>query len=126
MIDRQVEVYSDPSGPGAGPLYGQRQDYGASASVPLVIDGQELTVDLELDRATLERLTLPLCDRAVDVCLGLLRQHGVAPGQLAKVVLVGGPTLMPLLRQRVAARLEAPLAEGHDPMTLVAQGAALI
>lgn len=92
---------------------------------PLLVDGQELTVDLELDRATLERLTLPLCDRAVDVCLGLLRQHGVSPGQLAKVVLVGGPTMMPLLRQRVAARLEAPLAEGHDPMTLVAQGAAL-
>jgi molecular chaperone DnaK len=33
--------------------------------------------------------------------------------------------VMPLVRQRVAARLEAPIAEGHDPMTLVAQGAAL-
>jgi molecular chaperone DnaK len=32
---------------------------------------------------------------------------------------------MPIVRQRVAAKLEAPIAEGHDPMTLVAQGAAL-
>ena len=32
---------------------------------------------------------------------------------------------MPLLRQRVSRELEAPLAEGCDPMTLVAQGAAL-
>ncbi|MDQ3370791.1 MAG: Hsp70 family protein, partial [Myxococcota bacterium] len=46
-------------------------------------------------------------------------------GRLAKIVLVGGPTVMPMVRARVAARLEAPLAEGHDPMTLVAQGAAL-
>ncbi len=92
---------------------------------PLVVDGQELAVELELDRATLERLTLPLCDRAIEVCLGLLRQHGLGAGQLARVVLVGGPTLMPLLRQRVAARLETTIAEGHDPMTLVAQGAAL-
>jgi molecular chaperone DnaK len=92
---------------------------------PLVVAGRELTVDLELDRATVERLTLPLCDRAIEVCMALLRQHGLAPGRLAKVVLVGGPTLMPMLRQRVAARLEATIAEGHDPMTLVAQGAAL-
>jgi molecular chaperone DnaK len=40
-------------------------------------------------------------------------------------VLVGGPTLMPSLLARVAARLDAPIAEGLDPMTLVAQGAAL-
>jgi molecular chaperone DnaK len=32
---------------------------------------------------------------------------------------------MPIVRARVAARLEAAIAEGHDPMTLVAQGAAL-
>jgi len=32
---------------------------------------------------------------------------------------------MPMVRARVAARLEATIAEGHDPMTLVAQGAAL-
>lgn len=96
-----------------------------SLAQPLVVDGKELAVELELDRATVERLTLPLCDRAIEVCLGLLRQHGLSAGQLARVVLVGGPTLMPFLRQRVAGRLEAPLAEGHDPMTLVAQGAAL-
>ncbi|HRC55442.1 MAG TPA: Hsp70 family protein [Kofleriaceae bacterium] len=92
---------------------------------PLLVDGKEVEVDLELTRDLVEQLTLPLCDRAVEVCLGLLRQHGLGPGQLSKIVLVGGPTLMPMVRQRVAARLEAVIAEGHDPMTLVAQGAAL-
>ena len=92
---------------------------------PLVIDGQEVEVDLELTRATVERLCAPLVDRALEVCMRLLASNGLAPGRLAKIVLVGGPTVMPFVRQRVAARLEAPLAEGHDPMTLVAQGAAL-
>jgi len=92
---------------------------------PLVIDGEEIEVDLELERTTVERLCAPLVDRAVEVCLRLLSAHGLGPGRLAKVVLVGGPTVMPLVRQRVAARLEATIAEGHDPMTLVAQGAAL-
>jgi molecular chaperone DnaK len=94
-------------------------------SRPLAIGDREVEVDLELDRATVERLCVPLVDRSLDVCLRLLTAHGLAPGRLARVVLVGGPTVMPMVRQRVAARLEAALAEGLDPMTLVAQGAAL-
>ncbi|MBS1120982.1 MAG: Heat shock protein 70 [Deltaproteobacteria bacterium] len=92
---------------------------------PLSIDGREVDVDLELDRVTVERLCAPLIDRSIDVCLRLLAAHGLAPGRLARLVLVGGPTVMPMVRARVAARLESSIAEGHDPMTLVAQGAAL-
>ncbi|MGE5184019.1 MAG: Hsp70 family protein [Acidobacteriota bacterium] len=92
---------------------------------PLSIDGQDVEVDLELTRATVERLCAPLVDRALDVCVRLLTAQGLGPGRLANIVLVGGPTVMPIVRARVAARLEAPIAEGHDPMTLVAQGAAL-
>jgi len=92
---------------------------------PLVIDGQDVEVDLELTRATVERLCTPLVDRAIEVCVRLLQSTGLGPGKLARVVLVGGPTVMPIVRQRVAARLETTIAEGHDPMTLVAQGAAI-
>jgi molecular chaperone DnaK len=92
---------------------------------PLRIDGREVDVDLELDRGTVERLCAPLVDRAVDVCVRLMAAHGLGSGQLARLVMVGGPTVMPMVRARVAARLEAQIAEGHDPMTLVAQGAAL-
>jgi molecular chaperone DnaK len=92
---------------------------------PLQIDGREVDVDLELDRATVERLCAPLVDRAVDVCVRLMTANGLGSGQLARLVLVGGPTVMPMVRARVAGRLEAQIAEGHDPMTLVAQGAAL-
>jgi molecular chaperone DnaK len=96
-----------------------------SLAQPLRIDDHDVEVDLELDRGTVERLCAPLVDRALDVCLRLLQAHGLGPGKLGKIVLVGGPTVMPMVRARVAARLEATLAEGHDPMTLVAQGAAL-
>ncbi len=92
---------------------------------PLTIDGQQVDVDLELDRQTVERLCAPLIDRSIEVCMRLLAAHGLAPGRLARLVLVGGPTVMPMVRARVSARLESPIAEGHDPMTLVAQGAAL-
>jgi Uma2 family endonuclease len=42
LIDRQVEVYTAPSGPGATPAYAKRQDYPNGASVPLVLDGKQL------------------------------------------------------------------------------------
>lgn len=82
-------------------------------------------VDTMLHREELDTLLNPLVDRSLAVCLRLLRAHGMGPGDLGRVVLVGGPTMMPALRQRVAAALDAPLADGFDPMTLVAQGAAL-
>jgi molecular chaperone DnaK len=94
---------------------------------PLSIDGQDVEVDLELTRETVEALCAPLVDRSIDVCLRLLSTHGLSPGRLAHIVFVGGPTVMPMVRARVANRLEGgvKVAEGHDPMTLVAQGAAL-
>jgi Uma2 family endonuclease len=40
--DRQVEVYTDPTGPGISPSYRQRRDYREGESVPLILDGQEV------------------------------------------------------------------------------------
>lgn len=81
--------------------------------------------ELTLDRATLERLCLPLIDRSLAVCRRLLAAHGLQPDQIERVVLVGGPTVAPFVRARIEADLGARVAEGHDPMTLVAQGAAI-
>jgi Uma2 family endonuclease len=40
--DRQVEVYTDPTGPDPNPHYRQRQDYRGDDSVPLILDGREI------------------------------------------------------------------------------------
>jgi Uma2 family endonuclease len=40
LVDRQVEVYTAPSGPGATPAYASRQDHPAAGVLPLVLDGQ--------------------------------------------------------------------------------------
>ncbi|MGB8931964.1 MAG: Hsp70 family protein [Anaeromyxobacteraceae bacterium] len=82
-------------------------------------------VELVLDRPTLDRLCLPVVERSVAVCARLLSAHRVESTRLRRIVLVGGPTATPALRERVASALGAPFAEGLDPMTLVAQGAAL-
>ncbi len=88
-----------------------------------VAGGETVDVDVALGRETLESLVAPLVDRSIAVCRRLLETHGLP--KLGRVVLVGGPTAMPALRARVAEALGAPFREGLDPMTLVAQGAAL-
>lgn len=91
----------------------------------LEIDGRELVEELELTRAELDALCTPLVNRALEICRRLLREHGLGDGGLGRVVLVGGPAHMPLIKERVRSEL-APLAAEHcDPMTLVARGAAL-
>jgi molecular chaperone DnaK len=82
----------------------------------IVVDGED--VDLLISREQLERLTAPLVDRTVEVCRRLLEASGKK--SLSRVVLVGGPTVMPALRARVAAALGAPFSDGIDPMTIVA------
>jgi Putative restriction endonuclease len=42
LVDRRVEVYTDPTGPGASPAFRQHRDCGLNESVPLVIGGQEV------------------------------------------------------------------------------------
>jgi Uma2 family endonuclease len=42
LVDRRVEVYTDPTGPADEPLYRSRQDIGPDGEVPVVLDGREV------------------------------------------------------------------------------------
>ena len=39
LVDRRVEVYTDPTGPDPAPAYRRRDDYGPADAVPLSIAG---------------------------------------------------------------------------------------
>jgi len=91
----------------------------------LDVGGQVMDVDLTVTRSEYEAAIGPLIDRSLAICARLLAANGLGDGALERVVLVGGPTVTPLLRGRVRAVLGADFGEGLDPMTLVAQGAAL-
>ena len=92
---------------------------------PLVIDGEDIVVDVGIDVSEFRALVLPIVDRTADVCLRLLGRQGVEPQRVQRVVLVGGPTVMALLRERLSERLGIALATDVDPMTAVAEGAAI-
>jgi len=42
LIDHQVEVFTDPTGPDAAPVYRAHQDYQPGDLIPFVVDGRDL------------------------------------------------------------------------------------
>src|SRR5580704_18105970 len=101
-----------------------------ASEAPIILAGLDLgdhrlDVDMMVTRSEYESLVAPLIDRSLQVCTRLLAEHGIGQDVLERVVLVGGPTVTPSLRERVRAVLGVGFGEGLDPMTLVAQGAAL-
>ncbi len=44
LTGRQVEVYTDPTGPTPNPGYRQRKDFGPADAVPLVVGGQQVAL----------------------------------------------------------------------------------
>lgn len=44
LIDRQIEVYTQPSGPVAAPAFGQQATYRAGDQIFLVLDGTSVTI----------------------------------------------------------------------------------
>ncbi len=76
-------------------------------------------------RAGLESLLAPLVDQALRACRRTLRDSGLAEADIRHVVMVGGVTRTPLVRQRVGDFFGTPPLVDIDPDQVVAMGAAI-
>jgi molecular chaperone DnaK len=79
---------------------------------------------MSLTRAKLEELVRPLLDRCRAPLSRALQDAKLTPEQVDKIILVGGPTRMPLIRRFVKEVLGKDPEQGIDPMECVAIGAA--
>jgi molecular chaperone DnaK len=82
-------------------------------------------LQMTLTRAKLEELVDPLvkrCKKSVDQALN---DAGLKTSSIAKVILVGGPTRMPIVLRHIEEWFPGKVARGVDPMECVAMGAAV-
>lgn len=79
----------------------------------------------QLSRSELNDLVAELVERLEVPCQAVLRDAGVRPEQLDEVILVGGMTRMPLVRERVERIFRRKPNKGINPDEAVAIGAAI-
>jgi molecular chaperone DnaK len=82
-------------------------------------------LNITLTRAKLEQLTEDLIERSVGPCTQALEDAGLKPENIDEVILVGGMTRMPAVREAVRRIFSKEPHKGVNPDEVVAIGAAI-
>ncbi len=80
---------------------------------------------ITMSRADLENLVRPTIDRARKPVDEALKGAKLSASEISKVILVGGPTRMPIVRKFVEDVMGKKVESGVDPMECVAIGASI-
>lgn len=86
--------------------------------------GEEIEIDLTVNQESLKRTLEPIFQKAISISLSLLERNNIENNALDNLILVGGPTYSPILRQMLEEQIIKPDVS-VDPMTVVSKGAAL-
>jgi len=82
-------------------------------------------LNMTLTRAKLEQLIDPVVKRLDAPILKALSDAGIARGVIDKIILVGGPTRMPIIQKKFEDLLGKSPERSIDPMECVAMGASV-
>ncbi len=82
-------------------------------------------LSLKLTRAKLEQLVEPIIKRCITPFETALKDAGLTKNDIQKVILVGGPTRMPVVQKFIEDHIGKKVERGIDPMECVAIGAAI-
>lgn len=88
-------------------------------------DGEEIELDLTITQEQAFDAMRPIFQKSVDICKNILQQNNLKGSDINKLILVGGPTHSPLIRQMLREQITENVDTSIDPMTAVATGAAL-
>ena len=88
-------------------------------------DGQPLHMVMKLTRAKLESLVSDLIKNSIKPCKEAIKDAGLSVNDIDEVVLVGGMTRMPKVKEEVAKFFGKEAHQGVNPDEVVAMGAAI-
>lgn len=80
---------------------------------------------MKITRAKLEELVKPIIDKCRGPLEQSLKDAKLTPNDITKIILVGGPTRMPIVQKFVEDYIGKKVERGVDPMECVAMGAAI-
>ena len=87
-------------------------------------EGNEIELDFVINKDQMKSALEPIFQKAIDITIDLLKRNKLKGNDLESLLLVGGPTFSPVLRDMIKKQICAPNTK-VDPMTVVARGAAI-
>ena len=87
-------------------------------------EGEEIEIDFAVTHDQLKQVLGPVFQKAIDLAKKVLERNNLSGNTLSSLILVGGPTFSPVLREMLTEQICAPNTS-VDPMTVVARGAAI-
>ncbi len=94
-----------------------------------LVPERHLSLEEEIDRQTFEKTIMPLVLKSGEAIDEAMKRRDLQPKDINKVLLVGGTSKIPLIRRYVSEKMAGKEPESFDrvdPMTCVAQGAAIV
>jgi molecular chaperone DnaK len=88
-------------------------------------DKSPVNFTYNLTRAKLDEIVIPIVERTTKPVMNALKDSKLEPKDIDRVILVGGPTRMPIVQRYVEQLLGKKIERGVDPMEAVAFGAAV-
>ena len=88
--------------------------------------GVPIDLEFSMTRAEHDQLLTPLVQRTFDICESAMRVASLRPTQVDEVILVGGQTMAPRVRELVQQYFGRPPLTNVNPSHVVAEGAAVL
>jgi len=88
-------------------------------------DGKVIDIVIPIKRNHFEFLIKKYIEKAINLFEQVLKKQGLSPNDIDQLILVGGSTQIPYLRNRLNDKFNIPIDHKIDPITVVARGAAI-
>ena len=88
-------------------------------------DGNEIDFAYTLTPEDVEQVSRPYIARSLALCSETLEKAGLSGSNMERILMVGGTTLNPWVREAVQSEVGSQVEYSIDPVTVVARGAAI-
>ncbi len=94
-------------------------------SMLIEIPARDIVTTVDCTRVEFEKLIEPFIAKTIDLSQETIKDAGIKKASVSKVVLVGGPTQIPYVREQLEKILKIQIDGSADPLTVVAKGACI-
>ena len=88
-------------------------------------DGEDIYLSIDFARDQLVSLVRDRIEDSIALCRKVIADNGYRHEDISRIVPIGGPSKMPIIREMLQSQLAIEVEQGLDPMTAVAVGAAI-